>query len=456
MKPIQRVVWSEGMFMSPQHLQQADAYHEGLIEARVAALASFGWGVVAMEIDQEALAGGQLQLRSFFGILPDGLPLRFEAGDPEAPPARPVEAQLGSKRSLAVYLGVPAERPGLDVFATADAAQRGTTRFTVSERPVADQLAASSVVQVAFGQRNVRLLLGDEGRDDYECIKVAEVVRDNLGALKVNERYVPPCLRIGASPGLMEGIRKALRVMLAKQRELSDQRRHRDAASLEFTTSDVTRYLQLNTLNGLVPVLNHLGESGELHPHALYLALLQAAGQLATFTPDVDPTALPKFQFTDLAASFWPLLELLGGVLRTVAAAQSINIPLESRAGGIHVASLQDEQIGRCRSFVLAVRSELPEQDVARQLPQLSKIASPSDLQKIVQAASPGVPLEPTFRPPPEVPVKPGVVYFNISAQDPFWRNAVRDQMVAIYLPRPFDPSRTKIELHGVPPAPKR
>ena len=34
MKIPQRVVWSEGMFMNPQHLQQADLYHESLLLGR--------------------------------------------------------------------------------------------------------------------------------------------------------------------------------------------------------------------------------------------------------------------------------------------------------------------------------------------------------------------------------------------------------------------------------------
>ena len=34
-----RVVWSEGMLVSPQHLQQADLYHERLLNQRLAAIA---------------------------------------------------------------------------------------------------------------------------------------------------------------------------------------------------------------------------------------------------------------------------------------------------------------------------------------------------------------------------------------------------------------------------------
>jgi type VI secretion system protein ImpJ len=88
---------------------------------------------------------------------------------------------------------------------------------------------------------------------------------------------------------------------------------------------------------------------------------------------------------------------------------------------------------------------------VAEQLPRLSKIASLSEISRIVQAAAPGVPLQATFRPPPEVSVRPGVVYFSLATQDGYWKNAMRDRAVALFLPQPFDPSRTKIELLGVP-----
>ena len=37
-------VWTEGLFMTPQHLQQSDLYHEALLQARVQAALSYGWG----------------------------------------------------------------------------------------------------------------------------------------------------------------------------------------------------------------------------------------------------------------------------------------------------------------------------------------------------------------------------------------------------------------------------
>jgi len=48
-------------------------------------------------------------------------------------------------------------------------------------------------------------------------------------------------------------------------RELADTRRHRDESSLEFTGADVTKFLQLSTLNGLIPQVAHAVEAADFH-----------------------------------------------------------------------------------------------------------------------------------------------------------------------------------------------
>src|SRR4029450_8975783 len=72
-------VWTEGLFMTPQHLQQGDSYHEALVQARTNALLTFPWGVVGVQFDERALSAGQLKLVKCHGFFPDGTP--FFVGD---------------------------------------------------------------------------------------------------------------------------------------------------------------------------------------------------------------------------------------------------------------------------------------------------------------------------------------------------------------------------------------
>ena len=57
-----KVLWSEGLFLRPQHFQQQERWLERLVSQRVNAVESFDWGFVDLAIDQPALASGCLRI----------------------------------------------------------------------------------------------------------------------------------------------------------------------------------------------------------------------------------------------------------------------------------------------------------------------------------------------------------------------------------------------------------
>ena len=452
MKPPQRVVWAEGMLMSPNHMQQLDAYHEELLASRLRALTPHDWGVVSLQIDKRALDGGQFRFSELVAVLPDGLFLAFDHDDPETPPARPIEGHWKPTQPvLEVFVGVPREREGAANYGEG-AGRGGRVRYKPARRPIWDTTTGAGELPVAFAQRNVVVLFGDEPRDDYEVLKVAEVVRDKNGAPQLSDPYVPPSLRLGAAPFLVEGVKRTLALAVTKQRSLSEQRRQREDATVEFVASDVTRYLLLNALNTNIPVLAHLGQQPDLPPRTAYLALCQFAGALMSFASDADPTSLPAFAYTDLRSTFEPLFARILALLNATVRDNYVSAGLEARQDGLHLGRLDDERFLRATSFVLAVRStKLSEAQIADALPKLAKIASWSDIPQLVQATSPGVPVALTHRPPPEIPVKAGLVYFTLGTGDRFWRNVAAERNLAVYLPPPFAPQETQIQIMAVP-----
>ncbi len=447
MKVPQRVVWSEGMFVSPQHLQALDRFHEALLAARLSGVTSHDWGVLAMDLDAAALGTGSVRLQRFAGILTDGTPIAFDENDPEAPPQRPAADHFpAAARSLEVYVGVARERETVPAFSE-EGNSAARSRYVVASRPIQDNTAqAGTTVPVAFGRLNTVLLFGGEPQEDYDTLKIAEIVRGPTGQLAVSETYVPPCLRIGASPYLVAGVREVMTRVIAKQRELAEGRRQREGSTSEMAASEVSRLLQLLVLNAGVPVLAHLAEAVDASARDAYLVLSGFAGQLSTFSSDSDPATLPKFAYGDLRSTFEPLFARLGSLLGKVATAQYLSVPLEQRPGGLHLARIQDDRILQAQLF-LAVRSEIPEQQAAEQLPRLCKVASTAEIQGLVQAAAPGLPLQVVHRPPPQIPLRPGTLYFSLATGDRYWQGILANRNIAIYLPPPFDPVRTKVEL---------
>jgi type VI secretion system protein ImpJ len=456
MRGVQKVVWSEGLLMAPQHLQQQDRYHESLLCDRLDAMHPFNWGVVKVELDKKLLSAGQVQLATFRGVLPDGTVLVFDQQHPEElPPIRVIAEHFPhTQPTLDIWLGLPVEREGADNYA-----ERAVARYAAERRHVYDMTGGGTAAEVAFARRRPVLLFGDESRDGVVCIKVAEIVRDDSNSMVVSETYIPPCLRVDTSPFLLAALRRLLSTLVQRHKSLSEARREASKSQVEFSAKDVTRYLLLNTVNQYVPVLGHIVDSGYMSPDRCYTHLCELGGQLTTFSTEISPTSFPRFVYTDLRATFEELVARIIALLRTTVEEHFIAIDLPGRPDGMYVATINEERWWSCTSYLLVIKTDLPEQPTATQVPRLGKIASWTDINGILSAATPGASVEVNYRPPPEIPVKAGLVYFSISTDNNYWRNISAEKNIAIYLPPLFDPAKTQVQLMAVlgtaPPKPR-
>ncbi len=442
--------------MSPQHLQQQDLYHERMVNARFDAISAYNWGVRSLIIDPGALGKGELVVQSFSGVFPDGLFIRFDQGDRLAPAARTVEPHFPSTRTepIDVYLGIMMEREGVSSFLETPAGSSSglpRSRFAMANRVVKDLAGDGASATISFGVPSLTILFGNEPRDDYSCFKIAEISRDGSGSYVLVETYIPPSLCIEASPFIMKGLQRIVGFMTGKQKDLSELRRQRDASTVEFTAADVTSFLQLSALNGVLPIMNHAGKAGDLSPQQLYLLIAQTTGQLATFSSTVTPNDIPGFNHLDLRGTFEELFALLTGLLRSAIRKEYVEVALEEKRG-VRFGRFDEETFKKCKQFILAVKSDsATEEQVATRLAALSKIASWADIQGVLSSATPGVPLKVTHRPPPEIPIRAGVVYFTLDTTVAHWKGIKDGQNIAIYLPPPFDPASSKVELMGIP-----
>ena len=103
-----KVVWSEGLFLRPQHFQQQVRYIESYVEGRSAPLRSHPWGFTRIGFDQSALALGKIGIAAASGVFPDGTPFNMPDDD-DAP--TPLEVPENTRDTL-VYLCLAMRRPG--------------------------------------------------------------------------------------------------------------------------------------------------------------------------------------------------------------------------------------------------------------------------------------------------------------------------------------------------------
>src|SRR5262245_44165043 len=211
-----RILWSEGMFLTPHHFQQWDNYQDQSLDFRQKALTSFSWGLTELEIRREGIANGQITLARCSGLLPGGTPFSIPDSD-DAPPTRSVEGHFeASARSLDVYLGVGLKRQGTSNVTMSGVEGARPARFRGDMMKVSDEVNGENEREVAVTQNNLKILFGSEALTDYETIKIAEIRRTGQGVLELHESYIPPCLRLSASGFLQSMTFRLLEILHAK------------------------------------------------------------------------------------------------------------------------------------------------------------------------------------------------------------------------------------------------
>ena len=121
------------MFLRPQHFQQHDRYLEALIEDRCSGLRPFAWGVRELELNQEALGLGKVDIASCRAVLPDGTTINIPHSD-----AAPEALELDSEtRDQTIFICLLEKRHGSNEVSRDDSDEMDT-RLSVKVMDVRD------------------------------------------------------------------------------------------------------------------------------------------------------------------------------------------------------------------------------------------------------------------------------------------------------------------------------
>jgi type VI secretion system protein ImpJ len=443
----QKVLWSEGMFLTPHHFQQADRYTESLISRRLSAIRSLGWGVCRIQINTDALANGEFLLSKCGAILPDGMAVDTPDLDP-LPPARPIEGAFDAKRnSLGVYLASPVAKAGGLAFSAEGSAEGRPTRYHRRSLVAADENSGGAERDIALAAKTLRILFENEPPDDFVTLKIAELARSASGKFTLNEAYVPPCLYLSSSPPLVAYLRRILEMISAKSSELASQRRQRAAGLVEFTMSEAANFWFLHTVNATIPVLMHLHNHPDVHPETVFLALARLAGELFTFSGEGHPKDLPQYNHDAVGASFSAVEKKISDLMGTVIPTRCTPIPLEKLRESLFKGQLRDDRLLEGQ-FYLAVMAEVPEEKIIREVPLKAKVSSSDRVDQLIAAALKGLNLRHLPTPPAEIPVQPGRQYFQVDKAGEHWEAVKKSRSLSFYIPPEF--KNLKLELMGV------
>jgi type VI secretion system protein ImpJ len=427
MNATSKPIWSEGMLVRPQHLQQYDRWIEQLLENRVVGLVGHGWGTRRLAFDKSMLALGQLALTEFDAIMPDGtaLSLPAHARLPQPRTAPP------SAKNLTVKICVAARRHGAAEASGGDALTRRHDPEVLQVRNVS--APEKPPVDVSVATLTTRFLFEGEPEDDLVAIGVARI-RDvePTGAIILSDTYVPPCTDVHASPRLL-ALLNEVRSLLRSRAEALAQRADPSRSSAD--SAGLVDLVTLSIINGAEAVFDHFAATQGLHPEGLFKAMLDLVGRLSSFAGDRrKPADLPAYRHDDLEGSFTPLIDLLRRLLSVVIQHAAISLPLQDRGYGILIAVIADRTLFQDSRFVLAAVASVPTEALRSQLPAQMKIGSVEQIRDLVNLQLPGVPIRPLAVAPREMPYIQNAVYFELDQTAELWRSLPRSAAFAFHV----------------------
>ena len=433
-KHLSRVVWSEGMCLTPHHFQVQSRYFEDSIQFAASALCFQSYGFVGLGLDAEALRNGTLSLQHARGIFPDGLPFQMPDCDP-LPPARNIADQFPPAREkVTVLLGIPERRiNGANCAQSPD--ESAGARYIAESRPVADETTGRDEKSVLVGRKNFSLLMDTEIREGLLQMPVARVMRDGSGHYVYDPDFIPPLTIIAASDRLMHILKRLIEILDEKSASLSKGSGATARAWADYSTRDVAQFWLLHTINSALAPLREIYVSRHGHPEQLFVHMLRLAGALCTFAIESHPRDLPVYDHADLSGCFGALDQHIRVHLETVVPTNVISVPLRKSANYFYEGDITDQRCLDRARWVFSIRSAAGEVEIISRTPQLVKICSKLFVPKLVERALPGMGLVHLPIPPSAISAQADVHYFSINRSGPCWEHIVTTRQVGIYIP---------------------
>ena len=241
-----RVVWSDGLFIKPQHFQQQQRYLEHQINERALALSDFLYGFSELQLNDEYLSFGRIGLVRAAGLFPDGT--RFNLPREDIMP-EPLEITDASVANQVVYLVLPLGSDSLAEVEWPETAVSG--RFRAQGAEVRDLHSIDGDAHtIDVAKVAPRLMLEREDRSAYAALAIGRILEKRPdGSLVMDPGFVPTMLSVRSAPKLQRFVGEMAGLMRERARNIAD----RVGAPGQGGVADVADFMLLQLLNRAHP-----------------------------------------------------------------------------------------------------------------------------------------------------------------------------------------------------------
>jgi len=435
MKQLSKIVWSEGMYLAPHHFQAQNRYFEDSVQFALTSLWRDAYGLISCEFNQDAIRNGTVALVHAVGVFPDGLPFDMPECDP-LPVARNIRDSFSPvAEELTICLAIPRQVAG-GPNCTLAPNGRVATRYSGSSTTLADDNSGQDEKPITLGRKNIALVLASEQRDDLLVLPIARVLRDGAGHFVYDTNFVPPCLKLSASPTLLRLAQRLVEILEDKSAAvLGSKDRNRGQFEAGISSGQVAQFWFLHTLHSHLAPLRHLLLTKHAHPEELYREMLRLGGALCTFGLDSHPRTLPVYDHEHAESCFSAVDDHIRRHLEIVLPSKALTIPLSSTQRYFYEGDIKDPRCLGPSRWILGVQAKMGEADLIAKVPQLVKLCSSRFVPELVKRAVPGLPLTHIPVPPSAMAARVESQYFAVSKTGPCWEHILQTKRVGVYVP---------------------
>ena len=414
---LRKPVWPPSLKLMPQHLEARDEYLEALVAHRLGAIAGFDHGLTSLQLDDAALADGQLTVSNLGAVFEDG-----ELAHCEGPLTCSLAEALGEIGATADVFVLWANR-SIDGPSVVDDVAETTARWRRAESTTANG-------EVASLEPYLRLAVGPVPRA-HESVLLGRFERGGNGVRFV-DAVVPPLLSIHAFPPLRFRLSNTIGLVEGRIAELVAARASIPLEPTRFTPPQAPPLHLLATLQRFLPRLKDMHSRRTAHPRELHQVLAELVGGLSVVS-ETRPEVVPAYDHAAPGPSLNELFERLGELLARTARDSVLSFPFKRLDDTTYRATLRPEAFVGRRPFLVA--SGADEQTLRDRVPSLVKIASGAALNQLLQSSVRGVGIAVEFDPPPELPTRRAFVCYRLDVRDRYWAD-IRERLdMVIHLP---------------------
>jgi len=405
-----RVLWTEGMLLTPQHFQQHDRYIDYLIQNKYACQQPYYWGFKSIKFSQELLTAGKVRLLNCVAIFPNGI--FYNAPDVDLLPQD--FDVVDTMTSQVIYL----EIDNAKIFP-----------YIPFNRPIVNiENNERQSMNVAMGQLNVRLSVKSEGKSNMQTLPMVKIKSTRVrGEVILSPQWIPPCLNYRVSDELNNNLEKLL--FLIKTPLLKYVQWLKYDSSIAF--GKIQTYALLQTLNRFYRSFQQIKNDFSVHPNQLYICMLEFLSELELHNiHGYNLFESYPYQHNRLYEVFSFLFNRIFKLLKRIFQTRAIKTVLTLKKHKLWVSEQAIPPLNLLTALILSIHASGDLKVVERMVLNDMKVAPLNKIHNLICHALPGIPIKALKKLPLDLMHEANIIYFSLEIED---ENDSMPQSMACY-----------------------